>query len=211
MNAKPDSADNAIDTVIFDIGNVLIGWNPRWLYRKLLPDDSAVERFLHEVNFEAWNAAHDAGQQFAVGIAEHGDKFPHYRHLFQSFFDRWEETVGEPIQESVDLAHRLRMKGYRTLALTNFSSETFPRALRRFPFLGEFEGVVVSGRESIMKPDPAIYHLLCSRYGVQAEKAVFIDDSFKNVEGARSVGMRAVHFTNPPQMLAELAALGVSA
>lgn len=200
-----------IDTVVFDVGNVLIPWNPRWLLRKLLPDDEAVEHFLRESDFLAWNLAHDAGQPFARGIEQQSARFPHWRPLYQAFFDRWEETVAPAIDDSVLLARELRTAGYRTLALTNFSAETWPRARALYPFLDEFEAAVVSGHEGVCKPDAAIYRLLCTRHGVQAERAVFIDDSPHNVEGARAVGMAALHFTDPARLRADLAALGVRA
>jgi 2-haloacid dehalogenase len=199
----------AIDTVVFDVGNVLIPWDPRWLLRKLLPDDDAVEHFLRESDFLAWNAQHDAGQTFADGIAQQARRFPQWRHLFQAFFDRWEETTGPPIAETLALSRALRAAGYRTLALTNFSAETWPRAVARFAFLGEFEGVVVSGHERLMKPDPAIYRLLCERHAVEPSRAVFIDDSLHNVDGARRIGMAALHYTSPAALLDALAALGV--
>jgi 2-haloacid dehalogenase len=198
-----------IDTVVFDIGNVLIPWNPRWLFSKLLTDEAALDRFLEEVDFTAWNAQHDGGQSFAQGIAEQGARFPHYRHLLQAYFDRWEECIAEPLEESVALTRRLRETGYRTLALTNFSAETFPRALRLNPFLREFEGILVSGVEKLMKPDPAIYRLLCERYSVVPARCVFIDDGLRNVEGARRVGMHALHFRSNDQLLEDLDALGV--
>jgi 2-haloacid dehalogenase len=198
-----------IDTVVFDIGNVLIPWNPRWLFRKMLADEAAVDRFLDEVDFSTWNALHDAGQSFAHGIAQHGARFPHYRHLLQAYFDRWEETIAEPFQESVALTRKLRAAGYRTLALTNFSTETFSRTVRIHPFLNEFEGILVSGEEKLMKPDPAIYRRLCERYSVAPGGSVFIDDSLPNVEGARRIGMHALHYTSIDRLLEDLAALGV--
>jgi 2-haloacid dehalogenase len=198
-----------IDTVVFDIGNVLIPWDPRRLFRQLLPDEAALQRFLDEVDFDTWNAQHDAGQPFADGIAQHGARFPHYRHLLQAYFDRWEESIGEPAPEAVALPRQLRAAGYRTLALTNFSTETFPRAARRNPFLGEFEGIVVSGAEGVLKPDPAIYRLLCTRHGAVPARCVFIDDSVRNVEGARAVGMHALHFRSVARAVADLRALGV--
>jgi len=199
----------AIDTVVFDIGNVLIPWDPRWLFNKLLPEGAAVARFMAEVDFTAWNLQHDAGQPFAEGIERHGRAFPHYRHLFEAYFQRWEDTIGDPIDGTVTLARQLRAAGYRTLALTNFSSETFPRAVRLHPFLNEFEGIVVSGEEKLTKPDPAIYRLLCERYRVDPSMAVFIDDSPGNVEGARSIGMQAVHFRSVDQLREALLGLGL--
>ena len=198
-----------IDTIVFDIGNVLIPWNPRWLFRKLLADEAALDRFLEDVDFNAWNAQHDAGQRFARGIEQHGARFPHYRHLLQAYFDRWEESIAEPFQESVALTRKLREAGYRTLGLTNFSAETFPRAVRLNPFLDEFEGILVSGQEKLVKPDPAIYRLLCERYSVTPSRCVFIDDSLHNVEGARGIGMHALHFRSTDRLLRDLDALGV--
>lgn len=186
-----------INTIVFDLGNVLIPWEPRWLFRKLLADEATIDRFLQDVDFNSWNAAHDAGQAFAVGIESHGARFPHYRHLLQAYYDRWEESVAPAFEESVRLLRELKASGLRVLALTNFSSETFPRARRLYDFLGEFEGIVVSGDEGLIKPDPAIYQLLFERHGVKPEEAVFIDDSAANVATARSLGMHAIHFTAP--------------
>ena len=200
---------SSIDTVVFDIGNVLIPWDPRWLYRKLLPDDEAIERFLREVDFQAWNLRHDAGQPFALGIAEHGDRFPHYRPLLQAYFDRFEESMGSAIAGTLALVRQLRASGYRTLALTNFSAETFRRTLARYPFLNEFEGIVVSGEEHLVKPDPEIYQRLCSRYGVEPARSVFIDDSAPNVAGAQNIGMHALRFSSPEKLRIDLATLGV--
>lgn len=198
-----------INTVVFDIGNVLIPWNPRWLFQRHLPRAEDIERFLAEVDFLGWNEQHDAGQLFEHGIAQRSERFPHYRHLFEAFFEHWEESLGPPIEGTVALARTLRERGYRTLALTNFSAETFPRATQLHGFLNEFEGVVVSGRERLMKPDPAIYRLLCERYDVQPTQAVFIDDSLKNIEGAQRIGMHGIHFESVPQLMLSLAALGV--
>ena len=198
-----------IESIVFDVGNVLIPWNHRWLFRKLLPDEAALERFLDEVDFVGWNTRIDAGLAVAAGIAERGARFPQYRHLLQAYFDRWEESIGEHDAEVLALARGLRNAGYRTLALTNFSAETFPRAVRLNPFLNEFEGIVVSGEVGLVKPDPAIFRLLCERHSVAAERCVFIDDSLPNVEGARRAGMHALHFRDAGTLRDELAALGV--
>lgn len=196
-----------IDTVIFDIGNVLFPWEPRWLFRQLLPDAAAVERFLSEVDFTAWNAQHDAGLPFAIGIARHGARFPHYRHLFQAYFERWGETVGAPFAESVAVLHELKTHGIRVLALTNFSSEKFPLARERYPFLAEFEGIVVSAEEGLVKPDPALFERLFARYGVTPARAVFIDDSAANIASAARLGLHTVHFTAPERLRGSLRAL----
>ena len=200
---------STIDAVIFDLGNVLIPFNPRWLFRKMLPDEASIDRFFKEAGFDAWNLEMDAGRSFADGIAAHSQQFPHHRALFEAFFARWHETVGEPISESVDMLQTLQQKGIRTYALTNFSAETYPLAVARFPFLSHFDGTVVSGHEGLIKPDPAIYHLVLQRYAITPSQAVFIDDKLENVEAARHVGLHGVHFTDAPTVRRALRRLGL--
>ena len=202
--------NNALfDTVVFDLGNVLISFNPRWLFRKLLRDEASIDRFFAETDFDAWNTAMDAGRRFADGIAAHGRRFPHYRPLFEAFFTRWNETVGEPIAESVAVLRGLQQSGIRTYALTNFSAETYPLAAARFPFLADFDGAVVSGDEGVVKPDPAIYQRLVERYAVDPARAVFIDDKLENVDAARRLGFHGIHFTDPALVRPALRALGL--
>jgi len=198
-----------VDAVIFDIGNVLIPFNPRWLFRKLLQDEASVERFFEETGFDAWNIEMDAGRSFADGIAAHSQRFPHRRSLFEAFFQRWHETVGEPIAESVDVFQTLRRQGVRTYALTNFSAETYPLALARFPFLSDFDGTVVSGQEGVVKPAPAIYQRLLRRYSINPSRAVFIDDRLENVEAARRLGLHGIHFVDPAVLRLALRSLGL--
>jgi 2-haloacid dehalogenase len=198
-----------VDTVIFDLGNVLIPFNPRWLFRKMLPDEASIDAFFAETDFEAWNLQMDAGLPFADGVAAHSRKFPHYRPLFEAFFARWQETVGEPIAESIDIFRTLRQRGIRTYALTNFSAETYPLAVARFPFLNDFDGTIVSGIEGLIKPDPAIYQLLMQRHAIEPSRAVFIDDRLENVEAARGLGLRAIHFVEAMALRPALRELGL--
>ena len=198
-----------VDAVVFDLGNVLIPFDPRWLFRKLMSDEASIDRFFAETDFDAWNTAMDAGCRFADGIAAHSRRFPQYRPLFEAFFARWNETVGEPIAESVGVLRALQQSGVRTYALTNFSAETYPLAAARFPFLADFDGTVVSGDEGVVKPDPAIYQRLVERYAVVPAHAVFIDDKFENVDAARRLGFHAHHFTDPAQLRPALRALGL--
>lgn len=200
---------STVDTVIFDLGNVLIRFDPRRLFRKLLPDDASIERFFEETGFHAWNLEMDGGKRFADGIAEQSRRFPHYRPLFKAFFHRWDETVGEPIAESIDLLRTLKREGISTYALTNFSAETFPLALARFPFLADFDGAVVSGRERLLKPEPAICRRLLQRYSVEPANAVFIDDKLENVETARDLGLHGIHFVDPAAVRMALRELGL--
>ena len=198
---------STFDTVVFDLGNVLIPFNPRWLFRKMVPDDASIESFFSETGFEEWNLGMDAGRPFAEGIAAHSERFPHHRPLFEAFYHRWHETVGEPITESVDMLLSLRRSGVRTFALTNFSAETYPLAVARFPFLSEFDGTVVSGEEGVVKPDPEIYLRLMQRYSITASRAVFIDDRRENVEAARRLGLHGIHFVDPQAVRTELRSL----
>jgi 2-haloacid dehalogenase len=199
-----------IHTVIFDLGNVLIDWNPRYLFRKLFGNDiAAMERFLSEVCHTEWNERQDAGRSWDDAVAEAISRHPDHEEFIRAYRRRWSEMLGGPIAESVEILRELRDCGTRLLALTNWSHETFPVALERFEFLGWFEDILVSGREKLIKPDPAIFRLLIERFDIEASRAVFIDDSIRNVEGARGVGLRALHFTNPGQLRADLRSLGV--
>lgn len=198
-----------IDTIIFDIGNVLIPWEPKWLYQHFFDSEAAIEHFLHDSEFHAWNILQDAGRPFAEGVAEHRARFPQYGHLMEAYAQRWRETLGPQIDGSVALIHECKRAGYRLLALTNMSHETFPRVCTDYPFLNEFEGVVVSGRERLIKPQPEIYALLCQRHSVIPSKAVFIDDSLTNIEAAQAFGLHGVHFTSPENTRHALKQLGL--
>lgn len=197
-----------IDTVIFDLGNVLIDWNPRYLYRKLFGGDTdAMERFLSEVCHAEWNERQDAGRTWQEAIEEATARHPEHEQLIRAYHLRWQEMLGGAIQESVAILHELRKRGTRLLALTNWSRETFPVALARFEFLHWFDGILVSGEERLIKPDPAIFRLLISRFGLDVSRAVFIDDSLRNVEGARRAGLRAIQFEGAANLRRDLTAL----
>lgn len=196
-------------TVVFDLGNVLIGWDPRLLYRQLLPDDEAVEEFFAEVDFAAWNHAQDAGRPFAAGVKEHAARFPHRRALLAAYQERFAETLDGAIEGSVVILEELRRQGVRLLALTNWSAETFPVARAGFGFLQHFEGIVVSGEEGVAKPDPRIFRILLERYDVDPARTVYVDDSPRNVVAARAAGLTALHFTGPSALREDLSRLGL--
>ncbi|WP_243050206.1 HAD family phosphatase [Dyella sp. RRB7] len=183
-----------VDTVIFDLGNVLIAWDPRRLYRQLIDDEAQREWFLREVCNSAWNEQQDAGRPWAEATALLRAKFPQHADWIDAYHHRWEETLVGPIEESVVLLAALKARGVRLLALTNWSQETFPVARRRYPFLRWFEGIVVSGEERLVKPDPRIYQRLLDRYAVDPARALYIDDSARNVAAAEALGMRGWWF-----------------
>jgi 2-haloacid dehalogenase len=202
-------------TIVFDIGNVLIGWDPRALYRKIFDDPERMEWFLSEVCHHEWNLEQDRGRLFAEAVAERTAAFPHLAEEIRAYDERWPETVTGPIEGTVRILQDVRAAGIPNYAITNFSSEKFAVAQRMFPFLAGFDGIVVSGDEKLVKPDPAIYRVLLDRYGLHAGDCIFIDDSLANVEAARFVGMKAHHFTGPEALAEELSrqgfALGVEA
>ena len=194
-----------IDTIIFDLGGVLIDWNPRYLYQKIFHTEKEINWFLTNVCTREWNEQQDAGRSFVEANKELVAKFPQYEYAILSWTKRWEETFSGPIQESVHILSVIRdARQQRLFALTNWSAETFPLALKRFDFLHWFEGIVVSGEVKMKKPDPAIFQLLLKRYSINPSRALFIDDTFKNIETARSLGIDSIHFTGYQILQSEL-------
>ncbi len=199
-----------IDAAVFDIGGVLLDWDPRHLYRKLFDgDEEAMERFLAEVCTLEWHAAHDLGVPFADSCARLAAEHPAQADLIWAWGRRSEEMVAGPIAGTVDILHELKQRGIRCYALTNMEAETYPLRLDRYEFLGWFDGTVVSSSEGIAKPDPAIFELVLHRFGLDATRTVLIDDNAANVAAARSLGMRTVRFESPPQLRRWLTDAGV--
>lgn len=195
--------------VIFDLGGVLIDWNPRHLYRKLFGDEAEMERFLDTVCTPAWNAEQDAGRPIAVAVAELSARHPEHSALIEAFYARWPEMLAGAIEDSVAVLARLRALGVPLYALTNWSAETFPLARARFDFLGWFRGIVVSGEVGMKKPDPAIFRLCLERFALAPGDAVFIDDAPANVAAAEALGLTGLRFTSAAGLDRELRALGL--
>ena len=195
--------------VLFDLGGVLIDWNPRHLYRKLVADDDFVEWFLAEVCSPDWNAAQDAGRSWAEAVAEATARHPRHAELIAAYAARWPEMIAGDVPESVDMVEALAARGVPLYALTNWSHETFHHARARFEWLEHFRDIVVSGEVGMKKPDPRIFSLMLQRIGVEPADVVFIDDVADNVASADALGMRTVHFTSPAALWAspDLAAL----
>lgn len=198
-----------VGAVVFDLGGVLIDWNPRHLYRRLFDDVAAMEDFLSHVCTVAWNRQHDLGRPFDETVAELAVLFPEHAELIRAFRDRWSEMVAGDIGETVDVLAELRGASVPLYALTNWSAETFPSMRRRFPFLNWFQGVVISGEVGIAKPDVRIFHLLCERYGLEAERLLFVDDSPANVAAARQAGLQGALYTGAGALRSQLLRLGV--
>jgi len=198
-------AEPVRNVVVFDIGGVLIDWNPRHLYRKLFPgDEPAMEHFLANVCTHEWNRSQDAGRSFAEGARllklQHSDK----AELIDAYGARFDEMMPGPIAGTVEIVAELRERGTPLYVLSNFSAETFPRALERFDFLRWFRGMVISGKVGIIKPDPRIYEVMLARFAIDPHRAVYIDDVAANAEAARPFGIHGIHFTTPDALRAEL-------
>jgi len=196
--------------VVFDLGGVLIDWNPRHLYRRLFAgDEAAMEEFLATICTQAWNEGQDAGRSFAAAAALLKAEHPGKADLIDAWFAGFDEMMAGPIAGTVEILAELRARRVTLYGLTNFSAETYPLALRRFDFLRWFRGILVSGEVGIIKPDPGIYRLLCERFAIAPAEAVYIDDNKRNAAAATALGMHGIHFTDPAALRRALAALGL--
>lgn len=185
-------------TIVFDVGGVLLDWDPDYLYRTLIPDEAERTFFLTHVCPRIWNSQQDLGlHSWADAVQKRIALYPDYADLIKAYDARWPDMVKTPVAGTVAIKQALRQTGMPLYAITNFSSEKWALSQKLWPFLVDFDGVIVSGQEKMLKPDPAIYHLLCRRYGLEASECLFIDDVLENVEAAKSVGMMAHHFANP--------------
>ena len=205
-----DLDGRSIDAVIFDVGRVLYRWEPRRLYEQLIPDPVVLDAFLREVVTERWHLQHDEGRSFAETSAELMARWPQHAALIAVWGPRFGETIPGPVEGMPELVADLDAAGVPLYAITNFSGEFFPafRARERALF-DRFRGIVVSGDERLVKPDAAIYRLALDRFGLEAARTVFVDDSPANVAGAAAVGMVALRFTDAPTLRAELTGLGL--
>ena len=201
-----------ITTIIYDLGGVLIDWNPKYVYRDVFNNDEAkVNWFLNTICTHEWNEEHDAGRPIQEGNKLLIEQYPEHEQLIRTYYNRWHEMLGGPINEGIEILNKLREANtHKLYALTNWSAETFPIALERYEFLHWFEGIVVSGTEKTRKPFKKIYDIILERYDLIAKNCVFIDDNLRNVEAARKVGIHAIQFKNSQQLKNELNHLGVS-
>ncbi len=196
-------------TIIFDFGGVLINWDPRNLYRKLFADEAEMEWFLANVCTMDWNLRQDEGRPFAEAVQLLQKEHENYAAHIEAYHTRWPEMLDGEITGSVQILNELLAKGYTVYGLTNWSNETFPLAFDQFVFLQTLHGIVVSGVEKLIKPDPAIFHLLLDRYTLEAPDCVFIDDNALNIESAQQLGLHAIHFKSPEMLRSELQTLGI--
>lgn len=198
-------------SIVFDVGRVLIEWDVHALFDPLLGGETETQAFLVETDFNAWNLSLDKGRPLADGVADMTTRFPHHEAAFKAFATRWTETTPGAIDGTVAILDALHSKGVPLYGNMNFSAETWPDACKKYPLLStRFRDVVVSGAEGLLKPDPNFYRALLDRNGLIASDCLFIDDSPKNVEGARDVGMQAIKFTGPHALRLALQRRGFS-
>jgi 2-haloacid dehalogenase len=198
-----------IETVIFDLGGVLVDWNPRYLYKKLLKDENEIEFFLDNICTAEWNAEQDAGRPFRDGVAMLQQQYPQYAGLIEAYDRRWEEMLGEADWEAVKILDEIKQSGMPVYALTNWSGEKFPIAKKRYDFLNWFDGILVSGEVGLKKPDLKIFRLMLEKYQLDAGKTVYLDDVMANIIAANEAGLRTIHFQSAAQLRAALRAWGI--
>lgn len=202
--------NRSINTIIFDLGGVLIDWNPLYVFENYFESQEKLDYFFAHVCSSDWNEEQDAGRSLKESTEERIKLFPGWEKPIRDYYGRWTEMLGGPIPETVELFRDLKQKrNLKFYALTNWSAETFPVALERYDFLYWFDGRVVSGEEKMRKPFPEFYKVLLDRYNVDPSEALFIDDNLRNVEAAEKLGINSIHFQSSQQLNEELKQLGV--
>lgn len=194
-----------INTIIFDLGGVLIDWNPRYLFEKIFSEEREMDYFLSTICTPQWNEEQDAGRRLSDGTDILVKEYPEYELAIRSYYGRWDEMLGGSIDESVHILEELKEQNkVRLYALTNWSAETYPIAYFQYDFLQYFEDIIVSGKEGIRKPSPQIYQLACDRFKTRPESTLFIDDNLRNIKAAKKFGLQTFHFEQPEKLRKEL-------
>ena len=183
-----------IKNIIFDFGGVLVDWNPAYLYSKLFDNESDMHYFLENICSPEWNVQQDAGRPLAEATDVLQKEYPEHKEFIGHFYGRWEEMLGGLLEDNVRLMKMLKPK-YPIYGLTNWSAETITIAYDRYDFFKHLNGIVVSGEEKLIKPDPKLYQILLERYNLKAEESLFIDDNIHNIEVAQTMGFQTIHFT----------------
>ena len=195
-----------IDTIIFDLGGVLIDWNPEYVFLDVFNRNrKKMQWFFDHICTSDWNENQDAGYPMAQATEDKVALFPEYEKEIRMFYGRWVEMLGDSITGTVDILKKfIDSEDYKVIALTNWSAETFPIALERFEFLHWFEGIIVSGEEKTRRPFNDIYNLTLERFNIKAENAIFIDDNLRNIEAANNLGINGIQFESPEQLIINL-------
>lgn len=199
-----------IKNIIFDFGGVVMDWNPRYFFKDYFNDDEKMEYFLKNITTDEWNIEQDRGRTLAEGTAIQVANFPEWEKEIRAYYDNWTTMLKSEIADNVAVLRKLEHSEYELFGLTNWSAETFPYAVKNYDFFSIFKGkIVVSGTEKLIKPNPEIWHVLLNRYQIKAEESVFIDDNFKNIEVAKSLGFICIHIKEDTDLEKELRDLGI--
>lgn len=199
-----------ITSIIFDLGGVLIDWNPSYVFDKLFVDEEQKKHFFEHICTSDWNEAQDAGRPLKEATETLVAQFPEWKQYIEAYYGRWKEMLGGPMPETVDILRELKeQRQFKLYALTNWSAELFPIALERYDFLHWFDGRVVSGEEKTRKPFPEFYHVLLKRFNLIPQETLFIDDNLRNVHAAEALGIQCIRFHSAAQLRKELAKLGI--
>jgi 2-haloacid dehalogenase len=199
---------NHINTIIFDFGGVLIDWNPRYMYQDEFEESAEMEHFLEKVCTDDWNLQQDKGRSLEEGTRILQDEFPEHAVKIRLYYDQWEKMIKGDIPQNVAVLRELKKK-YKLYGLTNWSAETFPIVLKRYPFFTLFDGIVISGVEKMIKPDKKIFELMLERYHLKAENSLFIDDNRNNIQAAKEMGFATIHVQEKTDLKTELHAMGL--
>ena len=197
-----------IKNIIFDFGGVLVDWNPEYLYRKEFDDETEMNHFLENICNSEWNIQQDEGRPLSEATALLQKEFPEHKEMIGHYYGRWEEMLGGVIEESERVLKMLKPH-YPVYGLTNWSAETITIAYDRYDFFQLLDGIVVSGDEKLIKPDPKLYTVLLERYDLKAEESLFIDDNLKNIETAREMGFQTIHYTERVDLEKEVKSMGL--
>ncbi|MCG2792689.1 MAG: HAD family phosphatase [Weeksellaceae bacterium] len=199
-----------IKNIIFDFGGVLMDWDPRYFFKTYFNDDEKMEFFLKNIAIDEWNAEQDRGRSLKEGTKILIQQHPDWEREIRAYYDNWPIMLKREIPENVEILRKLEGK-YQLFGLTNWSEETFPFALENYDFFEIFGGkIVVSGTEKIIKPDKAIFEVLLTRYDLKPQESVFIDDNFKNITTAKSLGFEVIHIKPETDLGEELRKLGLN-
>ncbi|MGZ3838648.1 MAG: HAD family hydrolase [Flavisolibacter sp.] len=199
-----------IDAIIFDLGGVLIDWNPAYVFDNMFEDEAKKKYFFEYICTPEWNEEQDAGRSLQEATELLVKRHPDWKEYIEAYYGRWQEMLGGPIQETVEIFRQLKQHGkYRLYALTNWSAETFPIALELYEFLHWFDGRIVSGEEKMRKPFPEFYQLTLERFNLVPEETLFIDDNLRNIKAAEDLGIQCIRFENPGQLRASLVQRGI--
>jgi 2-haloacid dehalogenase len=200
-----------IDTIIFDLGGILVDWNPKYLYEKIFDTQEEVKWFLNNVCTSDWNIEQDGGRTIEEANSLKIAEFPEYEDEIKLFYNRWEEMFTGAIEKSVEIQQELiNNPNYRVYALTNWSAEKWEKGKELFPFFNDFEGVIVSGQENMRKPHDEIYQLILDRFSINPKTTVFIDDNLENTIASKRNGIESIRFKSPQQLKRDLLKLGVT-